>query len=217
MEPEVSAPPLLPSAPAPVAEGIAPAPVPPPPNQPQFWEYMNEADREAFNHMRTALSSPACKHRRHHSTELNHEILNWIKKFVVRNDQDDWRRALVCGICWMPDGIAINTRQLRILLSKCKSSINALFQNLGYHTIPASNEFASSLVRIFPNLKDNFPELRKWTPRIAGDPVRPAKKRAPIEPVQAAIAEIPTEVEPPLNQADEPLPPLSETKKEEPQ
>lgn len=135
---------------------------------PLFWDYLNDHDKEDYLKMRTALSSPACKHRRHHSNELNREIVNTIKNYVIRNDGDDWRRALVSGIVWLPNAIAINTRQLRLLLSKCKSSINALFQNMGYVTIPTTNDYSSSLVSVFPILKDNFNELRKWTIRLVG-------------------------------------------------
>lgn len=133
---------------------------------PLFWDYLNDQDKEDYLKMRNALSSPACKHRRHHSSELNREIVNTIKNYVIRNDGDDWRRALVSGIVWLPNAIAINTRQLRLLLSKCKSSINALFQNMGYVTIPTTNDYSSSLVSVFPILKDNFNELRKWTIRL---------------------------------------------------
>lgn len=174
--------------------------------QPLFWEVLSEVDKERFNRMRSALASPACKHRRHHTAQINNDILSAIKSFVVRNDQDDWRRALVCGIYWMPDGIAINTRQLRILLSKCKSSINALFQNLGYTTTPASSEFASALVRIFPMLKDNFPELRKWTQRVAGVPKQQGQKQeGSAEGAQQVVM-------PPPN--DQQNPPMFTAKKE---
>lgn len=137
---------------------------------PVFYDLLNDADKKAYNKMRMTLSSPACKHRRHHSKELNREIVNTIKKFVVRNDSDDWKRALVTGIAWLPNAIAINTRQLRLLLSKCKSSINALFQNLGYYTIPTTNDYSSSIISCFPILKDDFSELRKWTIRLVSPP-----------------------------------------------
>jgi hypothetical protein len=73
----------------------------------------------------------------------------------------------VCGICWIPDGIAINTRQLRLLVGKCKSSINAMFQNIGYATIPTTRDYGTTLVELLPVLKDNFSELRKWTVRFS--------------------------------------------------
>lgn len=137
---------------------------------PVFYNLLSDADKELYNKMRITLSSPACKHRRHHSKELNREIINSIKNFVVRNDPEDWKRALVTGIAWLPNAIAINTRQLRLLLSKCKSSINALFQDLGYYTIPTTNDYSSSIISCFPLLKDNFSELRKWTIRLVAPP-----------------------------------------------
>lgn len=188
---------------------------------PLFWELLNDIDRDSYVRMRIALSSPACKHRRHHSVEINGEILNSVRNFVVRGDGDDWKRALVCGICWMPEAVAVNTRQLRLLLSKCKSSINTLFQNLGYSTIPASSEFTGSLVRVFPLLKDNFAELRKWTPRIVGAvPGRPIKGEKIAEPPMGQLAQVdilPIEqmapVEIPIT-TEEPLPPVTDEKKE---
>ncbi|OHT13105.1 potassium/sodium hyperpolarization-activated cyclic nucleotide-gated channel 1 [Tritrichomonas foetus] len=168
-------------------EENVPIPPPPPPIQqqtlqmPLFWQLLNDNDKEAYNRMRVALSSPACKHRRHHSNELNREIVNTIKSFVIRNDGEDWKRALVSGIAWLPNAIAINTRQLRLLLSKCKSSINALFQNMGYVTIPTTNDYSSSLINLFPLLRDNFTELRKWTIRLAQNPPAGLPQQIPLQ------------------------------------
>lgn len=159
--PQQSAPPVTPSAPKQSKSSQSQ-------QMPLFWELLNDHDKEDYLKMRIALSSPACKHRRHHSSELNREIVNTIKNYVIRNDGDDWKRALVSGIVWLPNAIAINTRQLCLLISKCKSSINALFQNMGYVTIPTTNDYSSSLVSVFPLLKDNFGELRKWTIRLVG-------------------------------------------------
>lgn len=136
------------------------------PSQPMFWGLLNDQDRDALENMRRSLGSPACRHRRHNSVKINAEIMNMIKSFIVRHDSQDPTRALVCGICWLPDGIAINTRQLRLLLGKCKSSINALFQSLGYATTPVASDFVALLSRMFPLLKDNPTELRKWTVRV---------------------------------------------------
>lgn len=133
---------------------------------PMYWPILSDTDKESYSRMRIAFLSPACKHRRHHSTEINMEIVNTIKNYVARQDPDDWKRALVCGICWLPNAIAINTRQLRLLLSKCKSSINALFQNMGYVTMPTTSDYAGSLSKYFPILRDNYAELRKWTIRL---------------------------------------------------
>jgi hypothetical protein len=143
---------------------------PPPANEevfPAYWDLIDESDRAAYLTLRQTLSSSTCKHCRHHSNEVNRDILNMIQAFVIRNDADDWKRALVCGICWLQASIAINTRQLRLLVSKCKSSINAMFQNIGYVTVPTTSEYGVAIAQFFPAIKDNFAELRKWTIRAA--------------------------------------------------
>jgi hypothetical protein len=95
----------------------------------------------------------------------------------MRNDGDDWKRGLVCGICWLNSGIAVNTRQLRLLLSKCKSSINSMFQSIGFSSIPTTNDYEAALTAYFPLIKDNFAELRRWTirtPKLPDDPAQAA-------------------------------------------
>lgn len=205
---------LLPQAGVP--EDLASVPVLPPMitnkghELPLFWELLNDIDRDTYIRIRSAFASPVCKHRRNNSTKINGEILNTVKSFVLRSDEDDWKRSLVCGICWMPDMIAINTRQLRLLLSKCKSSINALFVGLGYTTIPTSSDFAASLVKVFPNLKDNFAELRKWTPRIPAIGAQTVGVPVPLPvpiPDEMDVQQLPVVTE-------EPLPPISELKKQ---
>jgi hypothetical protein len=145
-------------------------PAPPQPEAPvlpAYWDLIGDTDRAAYLTLRQTLSSSACKHCRHHSNEVNRDILNTIHTFVIRNDADDWKRALVCGICWLRGSIAVNTRQLRLLVSKCKSSINAMFQNIGYVTVPTTTDYGAAIAQFFPSIKDNFAELRKWTIRAA--------------------------------------------------
>lgn len=137
-----------------------------PQNLPMYWEVISDNDRQAYNYLRAAMAAPSYKNRRNRSIETFSETIESIKAYVVRNDSDDWKRSLVCGICWLNESsIAINTRQLRILLGKCKSSINGSLQMLGYGTVPNGAECQSSLINYFPFLKDSFSELRQWTVR----------------------------------------------------
>jgi hypothetical protein len=135
------------------------------PQFPSYWELLTEVDKGNYLTMRQALSSSACKHCRNHTQEMNHEVIGTIQAFVMRNDGDDWKRGLVCGICWLNSAIAVNTRQLRMLISRCKSSINSMFQHIGFSTVPTTNEYATALANFFPLIKDNFAELRQWTIR----------------------------------------------------
>ena len=59
--------------------------------------------------------------------------------------------------------IVVNTRQLRILLGRCKSSINGSFQSLGYIPIVPDINANSQFINSFSFFKDNSIELRQWT------------------------------------------------------
>ena len=132
---------------------------------PMFWDHLNDIDKARYLKIQETLSSSACKHRRHQSKAINNEIISSIKAFIIRGDDDDWRRSLVCGIGWINNSVVINTRQLRILVAKSKSSINAMFQKIGYSTVPANSEVSVALSSFYPTIKGNFAELRKWTVR----------------------------------------------------
>lgn len=93
------------------------------------------------------------------------EQLNSIKRFCIRDDDRDSVRCLVCGICWPDDMIAINTRHLRILISKSKSSINGSFAKMNYTTVAAKDGEQDKLLESIPFLRNHYPELRQWTIR----------------------------------------------------
>jgi hypothetical protein len=85
----------------------------------------------------------------------------------MRNNEDDWKRGLACGLFWFPpeETVAVCPRQLRLLISKCKSSINASFQILGYGMGVAGADCCNLIVRHLPPLGDSFHEMRQWTLR----------------------------------------------------
>ena len=132
---------------------------------PEYWDILSEEDRTQYQKMKQDFSSGVMKRVRNSRAETFDEILEVIKKFCVKNDDNDWKRYLVCGVCWMDSAIAINTRQLRLLVCKCKSSINGSLQKMGYTTNMAHSESWKILFPKIPLLKDHFPELRKWTIR----------------------------------------------------
>jgi hypothetical protein len=153
---------------------------------PRYLSLLSDADKQAYEHLRLSLSSPTCKNRRNRSIETFRSVVDCIRSFVIGRDDDHAKRALVCGICWFDDAIAINTHQFRILTNKSKSSINGLFQSLGYGTVPSGSEAAAPLIRYFPFMRGNFTELRQWTVRqksAAGAPsfVTPPPGAPPAE------------------------------------
>lgn len=149
---------------------------------PQYWYLLSEADKAKYRALRLAFTPGGLMQSRIYTSETLEEILGAIRVFAERGDENDWRRFLVCGICWLDNAIAINTRQLRLLLSKCKSSINGSLQKMGYTTNTSNLESRKILFPKIPLLKDNFNELRQWTIRYKTEDL---EKRAPQKPVPA--------------------------------
>ncbi|EAX96201.1 hypothetical protein TVAG_000300 [Trichomonas vaginalis G3] len=132
---------------------------------PKYWQILSDFDKYQYNCLRANLSANYSKNQRNKRIENFTEILEIIRRFCVRGDGDDWRRFLVCGYCCFPDGIAINTRQLKLLIFKCKSSINGSLHKMGLSSNIAKNEATNSLIMAIPILRDNINEMRQWTVR----------------------------------------------------
>jgi hypothetical protein len=99
--------------------------------------------------------------------------LDAIRQFVMRDDPDDALRGMACGLYWLPDGIAVDVHEVRLLVPRCKSSINGSLHKLGYTLSLGRLECAELLTKIFPLLRDQTAELRKWSIRKA-ESLRPA-------------------------------------------
>jgi hypothetical protein len=132
---------------------------------PDHWDLLSDDDKLAYVRLRRYFSTGPSKHVRNSRIDTFEGMIESIRSFAERGDETDWCRFLVCGVCWMENAIAINTRQLRVLVSKCKSSINGCFQQMGYTTSMSHCESWKVLFRRIPLLKDSFAELRQWTIR----------------------------------------------------
>jgi hypothetical protein len=156
------------------------------------YDSLSDADKKEYGALRTIISRPCVKNRRNKSIETFSQIIECIRRFVVRTDADDRKRALACGICWIGDTVAVNIQQLSHLTSRCKSSMNGTFQMMGYGTIPAGCDAACALLDYLPGLRGNFTELRKWSVRqkIAHTP-------GPPETASLLLPETPAFITPP--------------------
>jgi hypothetical protein len=137
---------------------------------PGFPWQLSDADKFAYACLRSAISTNTLKSPRNRRVLTFTETLEAIKSYVLRSDRDSGLRALLCGLCWLPEGIAINTHQLRLLIPKCKSSINGSLQKLGYSMILGRSDSAEAMRNFFPLLRDNQAELRKWSLRKRAAP-----------------------------------------------
>jgi hypothetical protein len=124
---------------------------------------LNNQDQAEYTHMRELFCEAKGWAAKNRSSERFGQILATLNHFVMKGDGNDAQRGKVCGIFWIHNQIAINPLQLCELISKSKSSINAGFQALRYHTIPATNRLA---LRFRDALQLSYDTIRHWTLRI---------------------------------------------------
>ena len=138
--------------------------------KPKFLEFLSDEDQKHYEELRLKVGSPDNRYTRNRRLETLRSSLNSIREFCIRKDEDDWRRCLVCGIYWFDNGdIAINIRQLHLLIMKSKSTINGALAKMGYETIPTKGEDADRLNEAIPFLAQQYNEFRQWTIRKLKD------------------------------------------------
>jgi hypothetical protein len=93
-----------------------------------------------------------------------------VKTYIEGDGQNQWKRAIVCGVMFLNSALAINIQQLRILMGKCKSSINGSLQQIGYISKPSTHELDQEMTNMIPLLSDDHSEMKKWTIRYGAFP-----------------------------------------------
>lgn len=126
---------------------------------------LSEDDCKELQQLIETVSSNKNRYNRNKRIETFSDILNRIRKFCERRDENDANRYLVCGVTWLNEEIAINTRQFRLLIAKSKSSINGAFVKMSYITVPTKGDEMQELLKKIPFLKGQFNEIRQWTIR----------------------------------------------------
>lgn len=126
---------------------------------------LSEADRNSFQILKNKLSSYELKFQRNMGYQTLYAQIEEIRRFCIRGDSDDWKRCYICGIFWDSDRIAINTRKLGVILSRCKSSINGCLQKMGYSATHVKAEKVNLLHTILPILEKNRDEVKYWSLR----------------------------------------------------
>jgi hypothetical protein len=134
--------------------------------QPRFFDLLSSDDQEKYQSLRSVLSSSDCRNNRNQRLDKFQEMFAVIREFCDRSDDGDADRFLVCGVCPLDGCVAINIRQLHILLDKCKSSINGSFQRMGSATVALKGHVLDTFLAKIPQLKSNYNELREWSVRI---------------------------------------------------
>ena len=167
-------------------------------NIPLYWERLNESDQKEYLMLQSRFSSSSCKNRRNKSNETFASIIDSIHSYIFRGDGNEYNRSLVCGLIFLnqmvtidkdkyknqevkKDYIVTNTKQLKILLNKSKSSLNGSFHQIGYELTEdfEDNPFFGDVSKLnkeiptmpavigklFPEFDNQYNIVRQWTIR----------------------------------------------------
>ena len=154
---------------------------------------LTRSDKEGYIRLRSVLSSERNKYQRFHRIDAFDKNLEQIKNYCLRGDEDDWKRCLVCGICWTGNCICVNVKRLMKTTGKSKSNINGTLSKMGYIVNTNDIELKRELVNSLPFLKGNYLEQRFWTTRINAS-LTPVPKRESIDIDQKAETKTPQPV-----------------------
>jgi hypothetical protein len=133
---------------------------------PPHFSLLSEPDRHTYLLLRDRFRADVSKSKKGERLDSFTERLKQIKRFTDRGDDDDWKRSLVCGIFFLsPNALALSIQQFRILLSRCKSSINGSLQQLGYSADPPPQQLTPDFLARIPQSHRDMSDLRKWTVR----------------------------------------------------
>jgi hypothetical protein len=159
----------------------------------QYWDFLSPADKEVYKRINAALAAPTNRSKRNKRVDDFKEILEAIEMFEDSDEEHRWARCLVCGVCKIPHGIAVNTTQLKRLVFKCKSSINGSLKRLGWGQVLSKPPAYEALLDRIPYLRDHPAEARQWTVRVGpGCPAEPPPDDTPpcARPAEAPGFEI---------------------------
>lgn len=158
---------------------------------PNHWFLLSDGDRGAYLKLRSRFYDEISKSKRGERIDIFIDRLNLVRAYLDRDESDKWKRCIVCGICFLESALAINIQQLRMLLGKCKSSINGSLQQLGYTAKPSTNEIDLELQQIVPIFKDDHAEFKKWTIRFGILPERIAAEMPYLKHAEEAQVIVP--------------------------
>lgn len=137
-----------------------------------YWNALSQDDRTEFIQLRNNF---------HHGQKLSakdRRIITFSKElhivlhYLERSEENKEERCVLCGVCFVGPIVCVNTRQLKTFLSRCKSSINGSFQQLGFVALRTKAKARSCVLTALPSLQNHQNILRQWTVRYASEDAR---------------------------------------------
>lgn len=133
-------------------------------NIPEHFNQLDPKDKEEYIKLREKFYNIEKTTKGKDKLQSLTNAINDIKTFCRPGSSDDWKRSIACGIIFLSSSsIAINIQQLKILLCRCKSSINGSFKSLGYSSLSYDGKKIQKLLSKIPEFKNTKRESKKWT------------------------------------------------------
>ncbi|KAK8884180.1 hypothetical protein M9Y10_043286 [Tritrichomonas musculus] len=130
---------------------------------PQYWQLLDRIDLEEYLKLRLQNEENVAKSKKGERIDSFNQKLDQIKRYIERDNVNQWKRSLVCGAIFLKDGIFINIQNFKMILSRCKSSINGSFQQMGYNANQCNPMAAQEIKSKIPFFSKSPNELKKWT------------------------------------------------------
>lgn len=144
------------------SDSLTPAPA-------TFWNILSQEDRSEYLRLRQSFHNGQKISSKDRRIVTFRKELNIVLQYLERSPENMEARCILIGVCFVGPLICVNTRQLKSFLSRCKSSINGSFQQLGYVALKTKAKARSCCVAVLPSLQNHQTVLRQWTVRVAGE------------------------------------------------
>ena len=147
-----------------------------------YWNMLSKIDQLENMRLKETFSSSNTVNKKYKASMVFSTFINQLKSFVMKGDSFDRIRAIVCGIYWYKDMLFVNSKNLMLIVSKCRSSINNSIVGLGYELVPSLESPFNIFLKIFPEFSLNYKGARQWTIRKLISP------NSPIETKQVSVS-----------------------------
>ena len=138
------------------------------------WTSLSQSDKERYMQLRTrffaAFQESKSRGKGLSDTAFCSEV-QAVVDFTESSDTNREERSIVAGLACCGRYVAVNNRELKRLTSRCKSSINGSFQQMGYSGIRATAKSRECVLSLIPSLRTDAGALRQWTARFSHNPV----------------------------------------------
>jgi hypothetical protein len=159
------------------------------------WSALSADDQRFYTALREQFLNKRPAEKGENPLLFRSEIQTVIE-FIDHSQTGREQRSIVAGLGVAGPFIVVNTRQLKHLIRRCKSSINGSFQHLGYLAVKTKSKARECVLGILPTLKTDQGAIRQWT-------VRFSKSNSGTIPALLHVQEAPA----PARTAEDPAPP----------